>query len=116
MQETTILNPLEEQLFLRWIKQNNISDLDHPDSLYDYRGYWKEHGDTPIKFGVDHFPDTWKQHGHPTFSRESQYSTGAYDGGRWGPNDTYLPQLATSKSTPDSDQLSKSLLHLMMNR
>jgi hypothetical protein len=83
MAERTVLSPDEEQRFRAWVATNQISDVDHPDSHYDYRGYWKEHGDTPITFGTDHFTDTYKQHGHPTFSVESQYSAGPFDGGRW---------------------------------
>lgn len=81
--EVTVLPPLTEQLFQQWAKKNKITDVDDPDSHYDYRGFWLEHGDAPVRFGVDHFPDTFKQHGHPTFSVESQYSNGPRDGGRW---------------------------------
>ena len=81
--EVTLLTPSEELRFQRWAQANQIRDVDHPDSYYDYRGYWKEYGDRPIRFGVDHFTDTYKQHGHPRFSTESKYSRGLQDGGRW---------------------------------
>ncbi len=81
--ETTRLGEDEERAFQAWAKKNNIRDVDHPDSHYDYRGFWKDSGGPAIKGGVDHFPDTYKQHGHPTFSRESKYSKGEGDGGRW---------------------------------
>ena len=81
--DVTALNPSEEGRFQRWVAANRIEGLDEPDTAYDYRGYWKEYGDTPIRFGIDHFPDTYKQHGHPTFSVESKYSTGPQDGGHW---------------------------------
>lgn len=70
---------------------NKIADLDHPDSHYDYRGFFKKEGAKPVRFGIDHFTDQFKQHGHPTFSQESQYSKGPWDGGMWI-NDTFLAQ------------------------
>ncbi len=81
--ETTALPPEQEKQFQAWAKQNNINDVDHPDSNYDYRGFWKGSGGSKIRGGVDHFPDTYKQHGHPTFSTESSYSAGPNDGGTW---------------------------------
>ncbi len=81
MNERTRLSPSEERAFQAWVKANKITDVDQ--APYDYRGYWKEHGNKPVKFGVDHFTDTYKQHGHPTFSQESQYSRGPSDGGLW---------------------------------
>src|SRR5262245_13980 len=90
MPEVTPLSPLEELSFRRWAQQNQITDVDHPQSFYDYRGYWKSTGGKPHKPG-DHFPDTFKQHGHPTFSVESQYSKGPWDGGMWA-GETFIPQ------------------------
>jgi len=88
--ETTRLSPDEERRFRAWATTNQIPDVDHPQSFYDYRGYWRDAGDKPVRFGVDHFPDTYKQHGHPTFSVESKYSTGPGDGGRWV-GSTFVP-------------------------
>lgn len=94
--ETTRLSAQDESKFQSWVKANSITDVDHPQSRYDYRGYWK---DVASK-GIDqrkayedglHFPDTYKQHGHPTFSVESKYSTGPTDGGRWE-GETFVPQ------------------------
>lgn len=72
--------------------------MDHPAAKYDYRGYWRDvaaKGGDQTKTYADgpHFPDTYKQHGHPTFSVESKYSAGQFDGGRWGGSDgeTYTP-------------------------
>ena len=90
MQEITRLSPQEEAAFQAWAKANGITDVDDPRSRYDYRGYWKERGSAPVKFGVDHFTDTYKQHGHPTFSVESQYSAGSHDGGRWN-DEQFIP-------------------------
>jgi hypothetical protein len=81
MPETTKLNPLQEELFKRWALENAVSDVDAPESHYDYRGFWQQNKG-PHKQD-EHYPDTFKQHGHPTFSVESKYSTGPGDGGRW---------------------------------
>ena len=99
--ERTPLSPAEEKQFMAWVKANQIHDLDHPDSHYDYRGFWKDvasKGKKGTEINKDdgklHYPDTYKQHGHPTFSQESQYSRGAWDGGKWigREGDHYLPQ------------------------
>lgn len=80
--EITKLTPVEESNFLSWIKNNNITDLDNPDSHYDYRGFWKENPNYKHSSG-EHFTDKFKQHGHPTFSIESKYSKSSNDGGHW---------------------------------
>jgi len=98
--ETTRLTPSEEAQFLHWAFRNKIYDLDTPQSRYDYRGYWKQYGNAPIVFGVDHFTDTYKQHGHPLFSAESQYSRGRQDGGQWIGEDTLVdPPMASHTRT-----------------
>jgi hypothetical protein len=81
--ETTRLSPEEEQGFQAWAKRQNVRDVDHPDSHYDYRGFYQENPSADIVGGRDHFPDTYKQHGHPTFSTESKYSKAFDDGGYW---------------------------------
>lgn len=78
--EVTDLPPQREPEFAEWAHRYRVTDLDHPDSHYDYRGAFLA-GATPDAAG--HWPDTWKQHGEPTFSVESKYSTGPDDGGRW---------------------------------
>jgi hypothetical protein len=92
--EVTPLSPLEEVLFKQWAGRSNIQDVDHPESKYDYRGYWKDlvarKDPAMVKDDSPHKPDTWKQHGHPTFSVESQYSKGPWDGGVWI-NDVHYP-------------------------
>jgi len=88
--EVTALSPADEQRFQAWARTNRVPDVDHPDSHYDYRGWWQQSGGPAVRFGVDHFPDTFKQHGHPTFSVESQYSTGPTDGGTWH-GETFMP-------------------------
>jgi hypothetical protein len=97
--ENTALSPEDEREFRMWARMNQINDVDHPESRYDYRGYWKNvarsGADQTKKYsdGI-HFPDTYKQHGHPTFSMESQYSRGPRDGGSWGGTDgeTFVPE------------------------
>ena len=86
--ETTRLTPDEEAAFQAWARANDIRDVDHAQSRYDYRGYWKQiasKGGEATRVYDDglHFTDKFKQHGHETFSRESQYSAGPHDGGRW---------------------------------
>ncbi len=121
--ETTQLTPDEEQQFRVWLKQAGITDADSPQSRYDYRGYWKDvasKGEDQRK-GYDdgpHFPDTYKQHGHPSFSVESRYSSGPADGGRWVGED-YVPHgadaMATSRTNSDPEFLRKAIQALVQN-
>lgn len=84
MPERTMLPPAVERAFQAWAQSSGITDVDHPDSHYDYRGYFLEkQGQPEPPSSGRHFPDTFKQHGHPTFSQESKYSTGPGDGGTW---------------------------------
>lgn len=110
MNETTPLSPADEAAFQQWIRANRITDLDNPQSHYDYRGFWKStQGASHPPGGEQHFPDTFKQHGHPTFSVESQYSAGAFDGGRWA-QDQYVPPGADLLATSRGSRLPQSLL------
>lgn len=89
--ETTRLTPADEQSFQQWTRANKITGVDDPDSHYDMRGFWQATGGAPHPPGSEqHFPDTFKQHGHPTFSVESKYSSGPNDGGHWN-GDTFVP-------------------------
>jgi hypothetical protein len=82
--ERTPLTTTEEAAFRQWATESGIADVDHPQSYYDYRGLYRARQGRPIPLGAArHFPDTFKQHGHPTFSQESQYSRGRWDGGQW---------------------------------
>jgi hypothetical protein len=95
LSEKTPLAPEDEIRFRLWARSEGISDVDHPHSRYDYRGYWKNvvarGGDQRKQYDDGpHFPDTYKQHGHPSFSVESQYSAGPHDGGRWS-GENYVP-------------------------
>lgn len=96
-QFTTKLTPEEEPKFQQWIKKNNITDLDHPNSHYDYRGFWRENPNFQHKPG-EHFTDKFKQPGHPTFSVESKYAAGRTDAGSWN-GDTFIPPDQSSEST-----------------
>lgn len=95
---TTQLTPEEDTKFQSWIKTNNIKDLDHPDSYYDYRGFWKENPNYAHKEG-EHFTDKFKQPGHPTFSVESKYAKGRTDAGSWD-GDEFVPP----DQPPDLDE------------
>ena len=81
----TILTDRNEKEFVNWYK--NVSsilglneDPDNPNHHYDYRGYWLENKNNDIDYTTEgfHFPDTYKQPTHPTFSIESQYANKKY--------------------------------------
>lgn len=95
--EVTRLPVKDELRFQAWAHRNGITDVDHPDSHYDYRGYWRSVKGADHQQGA-HFPDTFKQHGHPTFSVESQYSRGPNDGGHWQ-GENFVPPVG-----PPADQ------------
>jgi hypothetical protein len=101
--ETTRISAEQEPGFQGWLKRNGVRDLDNPDSHYDYRGAYLG----GVGRGVDsgHFPDTYKQHGHPTFSNESQYSSNANDGGSWD-GERFSP--AVSPRAPDTASLDQA--------
>ena len=84
--ETTRLTPQQEAAFQQWLKTTGITDADDPRSAYDYRGAYlaNQKSATNSTDNAPHWPDTYKQHGHPTFSIESKYSKGPNDGGKWG--------------------------------
>lgn len=107
--ETTDLGDRETQ-FQDWAKRNNIRDVDHPDSHYDYRGYYNQYGNDPHQQGT-HFTDEFKQHGHPTFSGESNYSKNFADGGHWvyGPgNEEHVEATAPVLKQPDLSALDEA--------
>jgi diguanylate cyclase (GGDEF)-like protein len=81
--EVTSLPPGREGDFQAWVRQNQITDLDHPQSFYDYRGAFLA-GATRDPATGQNWPDPWKQHGHESFSVESQYARpGDPEAGRW---------------------------------
>lgn len=73
----TTLTPAEEKQFEAWAQQQNrLGDLYD----YDLRGAWKASAQEAAN---GHLPDTYKKPNHPTFSRESMYSTPEMPGGEW---------------------------------
>lgn len=71
----TALTPDEEAQFQQWAGPKIKDTYD-----YDLRGAWKS-GASASENG--HLPDTFKKPNHPTFSVESQYSSGETPGGQW---------------------------------
>ena len=74
----TKLDSGQEKTFQSWYKRTSTAlgldpDPDSYQHYYDYRGFYKEYGDVPMKNG-QHFTDTYKLPGHPTFSNESKYA------------------------------------------
>lgn len=68
-----------EKTFQSWYKRTADKlgldkDPDNYQHYYDYRGFYKEYGDVPME-GGQHFTDTYKLPGHPTFSTQSKYAT-----------------------------------------
>jgi hypothetical protein len=105
--DTTQLNPETEARFQQWAQQNKIRDVDLPDSNYDYRGAWLAGMHADPNAGL-HWPDQFKQHGHETFSNESQYAQGPYDAGHWE-NDKYVyppaaPQIDIDVTSPEYER------------
>lgn len=100
--ESTSLTSTEEAAYQAWLAQNHIMNADAPEAHYDMRGFWKATHGAPHPPGSEqHFPDTFKQHGHPSFSQESQYSQGPWDGGMWvGPNGVSDPLTTLLEQPP----------------
>lgn len=104
MSETTTLSPLDEAAFQMWLRKYQaapgVANADDPASRYDMRGFWNDKAALSAWKPGEHFPDTYKQHGHESFSQESKYSKGPWDGGMWvgEPAETFLaqPQMAPS--------------------
>ena|SRR3990167_6107801 len=102
--EQTFLGPLQEVLFRRWLEKNKdapgIRGWDEPDSRYDIRGFFADKEALNSWKPGEHGTDLYKQHGHPTFSTESKYSRGPWDGGTWLPGAVdekgLIPALMTS--------------------
>ena len=84
----TELNDRRERKFQDWYANAAATlGLDpNPDAYeqaYDYRGYWLNNRDADVSSPDFHFPDTWKQPHHPTFSDESIYAKGHDGVGHW---------------------------------
>ena len=65
-------------------------DPDAYEHAYDYRGYWLNNKNADVSAEDFHFPDTWKQPHHPTFSDESIYAKGREGVGHWE-GETFVP-------------------------
>lgn len=90
----TELNDRREKKFQDWYANAAATlGLDpNPDAYeqaYDYRGYWLNNRDADVSSPDFHFPDTWKQPHHPTFSDESIYAKGHDGVGHWE-GDTFV--------------------------
>lgn len=123
--ETTKLTPLEEVLFKNWAVANGIKDVDEPNNFYDYRGFFKHtNGQVHPPGSSEHFPDTFKQHGHPTFSHDSKYSKGPLDGGMYAGDTDFLPStlgapsisVGGQKGSVDSSDPIRELLNMMSKK
>ena len=91
----TELGNKKEQQFQDWYAEAaaNLGLDPNPDAYeqaYDYRGYWLNNRDADISSPGFHFPDTWKQPQHPTFSNESVYAKGIDGVGHWD-GDKFIP-------------------------
>ena len=91
----TELGDNRERKFQDWYANAaSVLGLDpNPDAYehaYDYRGYWLNNRDADVSAEDFHFPDTWKQPHHPTFSDESIYAKGREGVGHWE-GDTFVP-------------------------
>lgn len=102
--ETTSLSSDDEAKYQQWVRDHNVPD--GPNSHYDMRGYWKDiasQGRDETGINAEdhqiHYPDTYKQHDHPTFSAESQYSRGPQDGGQWLGETLVRPPIASHATT-----------------
>lgn len=78
-QFNTPLSPEEEAAFQKWAGKK-IRDIYN----YDLRGAWRDiSSGKVIPDERGHLPDTYKKPNHPTFSKESIYSTDDTPGGEW---------------------------------
>lgn len=113
----TKLDPNQEKTFQSWYKRTakNLgldNDPDNPMHYYDYRGYYKEFGDVLMENG-QHFTDTYKLPGHPTFSNQSKYAN-FYNKdlqGYWDINDKYIPP----KKYKDGGPINTIIPDILMN-
>jgi hypothetical protein len=97
-----MLAPAEEAQFQAWVQANKnapgVKNWDAPDAHYDMRGFFHDKPALAAWTPGAHFPDTYKQHGHETFSVESKYSKGPGDGGTWKGN-TFVPAGTSAPAT-----------------
>lgn len=102
---STRLNPEEMQQFIKWKAENapNDSGID-----YDLQGAFM---DGQGSGGKEHMTDKFKKPNHPTFSKESKYSTPKTPGGEWGTDEsgkpTFTPSAQMLEDTERIDNLRK---------
>jgi hypothetical protein len=97
-QYNTRLSEDEEAAFEAW--RSRLPKRLQALSDYDLRGAWRADARAAAN---GHLPDTWKKPNHPTFSRESIYSTPSAPGGSWEGNDAawvYFASPANLKYRP----------------
>lgn len=99
--ETTPLTADEGQAFRNWTYTNrNAPGIARwQTEPYDMPGFFHDKEALSRWKPGDHFPDTYKQHGHDTFSVESKYSTNSNDGGRWV-GDMFIPPVNLHPEVP----------------
>lgn len=89
----------KDSAFLSWYKKNTIEgqgnipfEEQSKRGTYDYYSFYKNGEHNNKDFDIEkHFPDTYKQSKHPTFSDESIYD-GNKKAGRWE-GETFIPKL-----------------------
>ena len=95
----TALLESEEEAYWLWVQDTQdkgIVGKEDNSYDYDYRGYWqkyiKDNKMEPVLEPGMHFPDEFKKPNHPTFSKESKWSRGAWEeyAGTWD-GETYTP-------------------------
>lgn len=91
----------KDTVFQKWYKQNTLEGKNNipfsPNLDYDYYSYFRNGEYKNYQGG--HFPDTYKQINHPTFSEESIYSVPGHMGGSWQ-GDKFIPRLQAGGRPP----------------
>lgn len=100
----TKLTANEEEKFIKWVETaslRNRRNIGDDLESYDLRGFWKNgNKEDVLSFALGgHAPDTWKKPNHPTFSKESIYSVGEYEGGDWLSETEFSPSVKMLKTT-----------------
>lgn len=81
MDYNTPLQKYQTKAYYDWAASQG-KDPAMEEKNYDLKGYFAENG--PVKLGPgQHLTDKFKKPNHPTFSKESKYSTPDMPGGEW---------------------------------
>lgn len=103
----TLLPAKDEDAFQEWFQRYAVSHQLNPnpdarEHYYDYRGYWNANRSNPdfdVTTSDNHFPDTWKTPGHPTFSVDSIYAKDAPElAGKWVNGEYVKPGMLDSNT------------------